>query len=115
MKEHDHELNHLQASQISKHKVEIALQPNDFASLLFPPEVFLNLRPKGGQKVVEVHHCVNPGVKKCSEPTLSSTNKSRAPPAIERHDAVMEYMEKGQVAGLFLQQKYDRVDHVNDF
>ena len=36
------------------------------------------------------------------------------PPAVERHDTVVEHMKEWKMAELFLHQKYDWVDHVND-
>jgi len=75
--------------------------------ILFPPKERLHLRSKGREEIVEVHHRVNPSIEESSKTSMTSTNKSDAPPRFKRHDAMVKNMEKGEMAKLLLQHKED--------
>jgi len=75
--------------------------------ILLPPEKRLHLRPKSREEIVEVHHRVNASIEKSSKTSMTSTNKSDAPPGLKRHDTMVKNMEEGEMAKLLLQDKED--------
>jgi len=89
-------LNHLKSCQVS-----------------FPPEIFLNSRPHGRHKVVEIHDDVDSHIEEPTECRVTSTNESDSKPRSKRHDTMMDNMKGGQVGELLAEQEQERVKEVN--
>ena len=68
-----------------------------------------------GYSVVEIHEEMDEGVQhrmKCSETT---GNKSNAEPPTDRHDAVMENVEHGDLSKILFQDEENRVEQLDEF
>ena len=109
----------------------------ELGEVLLPPEVLLDLRPEGGQEVVEVHHNVNAAVEETAKGGVASADESAhgskletfdkavsdPPPPIvvpgtepdeDRQPPVMDHVEGGEVAELLSEDEEEGVEKVDE-
>ncbi len=86
------ELNHLHGGQV-----------------LLPPQVFLVSRSHGSQQVVCVHDDVHKRVERAEEGGVAAGGESHTPPNRRRHNAVVDYVQVGDLVELLAQHKEDGV------
>ena len=93
---------------------EDELDELDGGEVLLPPEVGLQRGSAGCQQVVEVHQGVHPRVQERPETALASSDKPWTPPAEEGEGAVVDDVQGRQVGKLFLQDKEEGVEEVDE-
>lgn len=85
------------------------------SDILFPPQIFLDFRPKRRQGIIEIHDDMNQCVEQSKEPDDRSHRVDlETEPGEYRHDGVVIQMQKGDLGVLLAQHEEDGVEQIHE-